>query len=103
MRGNFVGDDALLHVVGIRQAEVLFRRDVAEHRRAIPADHRRADGAGDVIVAGSNVNDQRPERVERRFVTPFHFQVHLLFDFVHRNVAGTFDHHLNVVLPSLFG
>ena len=34
------------------QAEVFLGRDVAEHRAAIPADHRRADAAGDVVVAG---------------------------------------------------
>src|SRR5262249_13771833 len=35
VRGNFVSDDALLDVVGIRQAEVLLRRDVAEHGSAV--------------------------------------------------------------------
>jgi hypothetical protein len=43
--GDLVGDDALLHVVAVGQAEVLLGRDVAEHRRAEAADHRGADGA----------------------------------------------------------
>ena len=43
VRGDLVGDDAGLHVVAVRQAQVFLRRDVAEHRRAVPADHRRAD------------------------------------------------------------
>ena len=68
MRGDLVGDEALLDVVGVRQAEVLLRRDVAEHRRAVPADDRRADGARDVVVAGRDVGDERAERVERRLV-----------------------------------
>lgn len=38
-----VGDDAGLDVVAVRQAEMLLRRDVAEHGAAEPADHRRAD------------------------------------------------------------
>ena len=50
--GDLVGDDALADVVGVGQAEVLLGRDVAEHRGSVPADHRRADGAGDVVVAG---------------------------------------------------
>ena len=83
--------------------EVLFGRDVAEHGGAVPADHGGADGGGDVVVAGSDVGDERPERVERRLVAELLFLLHLLFDLVHRNVAGAFDHHLNVVFPGLLG
>jgi hypothetical protein len=32
MRRDLVGDDAVAHVLAVRQAEVLLRRDVAEHR-----------------------------------------------------------------------
>ena len=32
VRGDAIGDDAGLDVVAIRQAEVLFRRDVTQHR-----------------------------------------------------------------------
>ena len=41
--GELVGDDAGFDVVAIGQAQVLFRRDVAEHRRAEPADHGRTN------------------------------------------------------------
>ena len=68
VRRDLVGDDALLDVVAVGQPEVLLRRHVAQHRGAEPADHRGADGAGDVVVAGRDVGRQRPERVERRFV-----------------------------------
>ena len=54
---------------------------------------------GDVVVARSDVGDQRAERVERRFVAELDFFFHLLLDLVHRDVAGAFDHHLHVVLP----
>ncbi len=63
-----IGDHAGFHVVAIGQAEMLLRRDVAEHGRAEPADHRRADARGDVVVARCNVCRQRPKRVEGRFV-----------------------------------
>ena len=63
--GELVGDDADLHVVAVGQAEMLLGRDVAEHRRAVPADHRRADAAGDVVIARRDIGDERPERVER--------------------------------------
>ena len=78
---------------------MLFRRDVAEHRRAVPADHRRADRRRDVVVAGCDVDDQRPERVERSAEAELDFLVDLLLDLVHRHVAGAFDHHLHVFLP----
>ena len=80
-----------------------FGRDVAEHGRAVPADHGRADGGGDVVVAGSDVRDERAEDVERRAVAELDFLVDLLLDLVHRHVAGAFDHDLHVVLPGLAG
>src|SRR5579864_2176518 len=82
---------------------MLFGRDVAEHSRAVPADHSGADGRGDVVIAGRDVGDQWAERVEGRFVAQFDFLLDLLFDLIHRNVAGTFDHDLHIVLPGLFG
>ncbi len=101
--GDLVGDDAVLDVLFVGQAEVLFRGDVAEHRRAVPADHGRADGRGDVVVAGGDVGDQRAENVERRAVAELDFLVDLLLDLVHGHVAGAFDHDLHVVLPGLAG
>ena len=59
MRCDFVSDDAFLHVLFVRQAKVFLGRDVAEHRAAIPANHRCADAAGDVIVAGGDVGRER--------------------------------------------
>ncbi|CAM2159159.1 200 kDa antigen p200 [Paraburkholderia tropica] len=99
VRRELVRDDAFLHVVLVRQTEVFLRRDVAEHRRAEPADHRRADARSDVIVARRDVGGQRPERVERRFLAPVELEIHVLLDELHRHVAGAFDHHLHVVLP----
>ena len=88
-----------LHVFFVGQAQMLFWRDVAEHGRAVPADHGRSDGRGDVVVAGRDVGDQRAQRVERSFVAEFVFFFHLLLDLIDRNVAGAFDHDLHVVLP----
>ena len=70
MGRNLVGHDAVLDVVLVRQAEVFLGGDVAEHRRAVPADHRRADGAGDVVIAGGDVRGQRAKGVEGRFLAP---------------------------------
>ncbi len=82
---------------------MLFRRDVAEHRSSVPADHRRADGAGNVVVARRDIGDQRTERIERRFVAQIVFFFHLQLDLVERDVPGAFDHHLHIIFPGLFG
>src|SRR3546814_21145367 len=68
MGGDLVGDDAVLHVLAVGQAQMLLRRDVAEHRRAEPADHRGADGAGDVVVARRRVGRARAPGVEGRLL-----------------------------------
>ena len=56
-----------------------------------------------MVVAGSDVGDQRAERIERSFVAEFDFLFDLLLDLIHGDVAGAFDHHLHVVLPGDFG
>ena len=99
---NLVGDDAIFHIFIVWQAEVLFRSDIAEHRGAVPPDHGGADRAGDVIVAGSDVRHQWPECVERRSVAKLDFFIDLFLDLVHGHMTWTFDHHLYILLPSLF-
>ena len=99
MGGDLVGDAALLDVVALRQAEVLLRRHVAEHGRAVPADLRRPDGAGDVVVRRSDVRGEGPEGVEGRLETVGQLLVHVLADQLHGNMTRTFDHHLNIFLP----
>ena len=101
--GELVGDDTFLDVVLVRQPQVFLGRHVAEHGRAVPADHRRADAAGDVVVARRDVGGQRPQGVERGFLAVFELQVHVLLDQVHRHVARPFDDGLHVVLPGDLG
>ena len=78
---------------------MLLGRDIAQHRRAVPADHRGADGAGDMIVARRDVGRERSQRIERRLLAVPQLQVHVLFDELHRDMARSFDHHLAVVAP----
>ena len=85
--GDLVGDDPVFDVFFVGQSEMFFRRDVTKHGAAVPADHGRADRAGDVIVAGRDVGREGTERVERRFVAPLELFLHVLFDHVHGNVA----------------
>jgi len=55
------------------------------------------------VVPRRDINHQRPKRIERRLVAPFHFLVDLLFNLVQRHVPRPFNHHLHVVLPGLRG
>ena len=71
--------------------------------RSVPADHCRADRAGDVIVAGRDVGRERAERVERRFVAPLELFLHVLLDQVHGDVTRAFVHHLHVLGPRALG
>ena len=67
MGSEFVGDDAGAHVFFVGQAEMLFRGNVAEHGRAVPADIGCAYARGNMVVAGGDVGNERAECVERRF------------------------------------
>uniref|UniRef100_A0A0N4ZJL5 NAD-specific glutamate dehydrogenase n=1 Tax=Parastrongyloides trichosuri TaxID=131310 RepID=A0A0N4ZJL5_PARTI len=103
VRGDLVGDDAGLDVVLVRQPQVLLGRHVAEHRATEPADHRRTDARGDVVVPRRDVGGQRAQGVERRLVAALELLVHVLLDQLHRHVAGAFDHALHVMLPGDLG
>ena len=78
---------------------MLLRRHVAEHVRAVPADDRRPDRRGDVVVPGRDVGDQRPEGVERRAVADLLLPADVHLELVERDVSGSFDHHLHALLP----
>ncbi len=97
--GDLIGDNAVFDVFFVRQTEMLLRSDVTQHRGAVPADHGRADGAGDVIVAGGDVGRERAQSVEGRFVAPFELFLHVLLDQMHGDVARAFVHHLHVMRP----
>ncbi|MNH25985.1 hypothetical protein D3C79_860130 [compost metagenome] len=82
---------------------MLLGRDVAEHGATEPADHRRTNARGDVVVARGDIGGQRAEGVERRLVAALQLLVHVLLDQLHRHVARAFDHALHVVLPGDLG
>ena len=103
MSGNLVRDHPGFHIVAVGQPEMFLRRHVTEHRGAVPADHGRADGRRDVVVARGDVGGERAERVEGRLVTGLQLEVDVLLDLVHRHVAGPLDHHLHVVAPRDLG
>ena len=94
MGRDLVGDHALADVLDLGQAQVFLGRHVAEHAGTVPAGQGRADGRGDVVVAGCDVGHQRAQHVERRLVALDGLFLHVHGDLVHRHVAGAFHHHL---------
>ena len=99
MRGNFVGDHPGFYIGAIGQAQMFLRCHIAQHRGAEPTDHRRANGAGDVVITGGDIGGQRPQRIERRLATGGQLLVHICLDLVHRHVTRPFDHHLTILGP----
>ena len=100
---DLVGNDPGFHIIAVGQAQVLLGRDITEHGTAEPADHRRADTRGNVVIARSNIGGQRPQCIERRFVAALQLLVHVLLDQLHGHMTRPFNHHLNIVLPSDLG
>ena len=103
MRGDFIRDDAGLHVFFRRQAEVFLGCHVAEHGAPVPADHGRADPGCNVIVSGRHVGGEGPQGIERGLVTRLQLPFHVFMDHVHGHVAWSFDHDLHVVRPGVLG
>ena len=82
---------------------MLLRRHIAEHRRAMPTGHGRANGRGDVVVTGGDVGDQGTQHVEGRFAAFLHLLLDVELDLIEGHMTGTFHHHLHVVLPGTTG
>ena len=82
---------------------MFLRGDVTEHRAAVPADHRGADAGRNVVIARSDIRGQRPQRIEGRFLAFLQLLLHVLLNQMHRHMAWTFDHHLDVMLPGDLG
>ena len=78
---------------------MLFGRDITEHRATKPADHRRANTGRNMVVTGSDVGGQRPQRIKRCFIAALQLLVHIFLDELHRHMPWTFDHALHVMLP----
>ena len=103
MRRNLVSNHADLDVVAVRQTQVLLRRDVAEHGGASLRNDGRTDSRGDVVIARRDIGCQRAEGVERSFLTPLLFPLHVVGNLVHRDVARAFNHDLTAAGLSNLG
>jgi hypothetical protein len=64
---------------------------------------RRADAAGDVVVAGEDVGHERPEHVERRAVAERRCSFMLYSIWSNGTWPGPFDHDLHALAPGALG
>ena len=103
VRGNLVRHDAVLHVFLVRQTQMLLGGDVAQHGSTIPANLCRTNSARNVVIARRNVGGQRPQGIERRFITMLELFVHVFFNQLHRYMSGPFYHNLDIMLPRYLG
>ena len=103
MGGNPRGDDPFPDILHRRQAQVLARRYVAEEVGARRSCYRPADGAGDMVVAGGDVGDERAEHIEGGAVAEPLLEKDVRLDLVDGHVAGTFDHYLHPGVHSALG
>ena len=56
---QLIGDDAGFDVILIGQAQMLFRRHITKHGGAVPADLRRPNGRGDMVITRRDISGQR--------------------------------------------
>ena len=103
MRGDLEGDDALAHVVGVGQAQVLGGRHIAQEACTLAGGKRAADGSRDVVVAGGDVGYERAEHVVGSLVADSLLHLHLGLYLVERHVARTLDDDLHALVPSAQG
>ena len=93
-------DNTYTYIFAIRQAEVLFRRYVAEHGSTEPTDLCSSDSGSDMVVTRCDIGNEWTEGIERSIMAFLYLAFHILFDFMERHMTGTFDKCLYVILPS---
>mmetsp|Transcript_44052 Transcript_44052/g.82364 ORF Transcript_44052/g.82364 Transcript_44052/m.82364 type:complete len:541 (-) Transcript_44052:47-1669(-) len=97
--GDAVGNESSLHVLPVRQAQVLLGSDIAEHGSPHGPNVGSPNCAGDVVVARGDVRSQRSQGVERGLMAPFELLPHVLRNLVERYMAWPFIHHLDALGP----
>ena len=82
---------------------MLLGRHITQHGAAEPADHGRPNTGCNMVIAGSDIGRQRPERIERSLMAGGNLLFHVGLDEMHRHMPRAFDHGLDVVLPGNLG
>ena len=103
MSGNFVSNHTRLHIVPIRQTQMLFGRHITKHRTPIPTNHRSSDRRRNMVVPRCNIRRQRSQRVKGRLMTPLQLLFHIFLNEIHRYVTWPLIHYLHPAFPRPLG
>ena len=103
VRRDARGDDAEVHVLGARQAQVLRGGDVAQEVDAGGRRYGAPYRGRDVIVAGSDVRNEGPQRVEGRAAADLLLEADVFRHRVEGHVARALEHHLGAGAAGALG
>ena len=100
---NLGRDNSLFYILHVGKGQMLRRGHIAEEGRTVHGRHGSADGAGNMIVARSDIRHQGAQHIEGRAHAEGFLHFHVGGNLIQRHMAGAFHHHLHVVIPGPFG
>ena len=103
MAGDPGGHDPFPDIVDVRQAQVFRRGHIAQEVGAGEGGQGAADGGGDVVIAGSDIGDQRPQHIEGSTMADPFLELHVGGNLVVGDVARSFHHDLYALGPGPLG
>ena len=103
MRGDFGSDDSLLHIIHIRQRQMLRRRHVTQERRSVHGGYRPSDGSGNMVIPRRDIRHQWSQYIKWRSHADALLYLHVGSHLIQRHVARSFHHYLNIMVPCAFG
>ncbi len=95
VRGDFVGDHAFVHLLGVGQAQMFRRRHIAQERRPVCRRGGRPNGGNDMVVPRGDIDDHGSQDVKRRPVAEFLLLFHVHLHLVEGNMPRTLHHDLH--------
>ena len=103
MGRNLRRHDALLHILQIRQCQMLRRRHIAKEGCTVCRGNGTADGCGNMVIARRNVRHQRSESIEGRTLADGLLNLHIGRNLVHGHMSRSLNHHLHIPCPGALG
>ena len=94
-----IGNDSRAYIFLIWQCKVLLRSYVAQHGSTKPGYLSSTYGTCYMVVAGSNICNNRAKCVERSLVTLVELALHILTYLMHRHMSGALNECLHILIP----
>ena len=103
MSGNPGGDDPLPHIFYRWQSQMLCRGDIAEEIGSRRCSYCPSDGGGDVVVSGGNIGGQGSQHIEGCPPAKGFLKLNIKDYLIQRDMAGTFNHYLHILVKGVAG